>query len=420
MAVTNTQNYYNQQKQKVQQAQPYNGLAGVSQNTAQQLGQLQQGYAPSEQVMQAQQKLQQVQNQKPGQFQSKYTPQLDSILEQIQNPQEFKYEFEGDNLFKAYRDMYTQMGKQASLDAQGQAAGLTGGYGNSYGQQVGQQAYQQNLIPLYDRGMDLRDRAYGEYRDMMGDKQTAYQLMSDRENAEYGRYRDTVSDWQTAEQQAYDRYKEMGESDFNKYQVMLNYYQGLAELENKDFRDEQARQETIRQFNETMAENIREFDEELAEKIRSNKATEDYNNRSLEETKRSNLATEDYNNRALDETIRSNKVNEDIEWAKIDAQYGDHDSGGSSSSGSGGSGGGGGDDENAGGNNDNNQDYTYRKNANEYVNKFSNLNLNTPATSSQNGIFSNVAKTVANTAKIATTSLEEAEKIARKNGWLLE
>lgn len=351
MAVTN--NYYQKQQQGQQQTQtrqqatPYNGLAGVSQNTAQQLGQLQQGYQPSEQVLKAQQNLQNVQNQKPGSFQSKYTPQLESILQQITNPGEFKYEFNGDNLFKAYADDYTQRAKQASLDVQGQAAGLTGGYGNSYGQQVGQQAYQQNLIPLYDRGLELRDRAYGEYQDRIANNKDAYGMVAQREDTEYGRYRDTVSDWQQAEEQAYQRLKDADQSDFNKYQVMLGYYQGLAELENQDYRNEQEQQEAIRQFNETMAENIREFDADLAEKIRSNKAAEDYQNRSLDETIRSNKATEDYNDRALAETIRSNMAGEEYDknyldylYAALDAQYGDHGEGGSS--GSSGSGGGGG------------------------------------------------------------------------------
>lgn len=298
MAVTN--NYYQQQQkqQKVQQAQPYTGLKGLSQTTQQQLGNMQAGYKPSEQVLQAQQHYQQVQQQKPGEYQSKYAPQLDSILEQIQNPGEFKYEFNGDNLFKAYADMYTQMGKQASLDAQGQAAGLTGGYGNSYGQQVGQQAYQQNLIPLYDRGMDLRDRAYGERQDDLTNKKDTFSLMSQQEQTDYNRYRDLVGDWQTAEEQAHTRLKDAADSDFNKYQILLGYWQGLAEVENGAYQSEQELQETIRQFNETMAENIREFDAELAE------------------------------------TIRSNKANEDINWAQIDAQYGDHSGGSSGSSGS--------------------------------------------------------------------------------------
>lgn len=346
MAVTN--NYYQQQqrKQQTQQAQPYTGLAGVSQNTAQQLGNLQQGYQPSEQVLKAQQNLQNVQNQKPGSFQSKYTPQLENILQQITNPGEFKYEFNGDNLFKNYADLYTQKGKQASMDAMGQAAGLTGGYGNSYAQQVGQQAYQQNLLPLYDKGLELRDRAYGEYQDRLANQKDAYGLAAQREETEYGRYRDITEDWKQAEEQAYQRLKDADTSDYNKYQVMLGYYQGLAELENQDYRNEQEQQEAIRQFNETMAENIREFDADLAEKIRSNKAAEDYQNRSLDETIRSNKASEDYNDRALAETIRSNMAGEEYDknyldylYAALDAQYGDHGEGSSGSSGSGGGGG---------------------------------------------------------------------------------
>ena len=455
MAVTN--NYYQQQQQKkqqTQQAQPYTGLAGVSQNTAQQLGQMQSGYQPSAQVQQAQQNLQNVQKQKPGAYQSKYTPQLDDVLAQIQNPGEFKYEFNGDNLFKNYADMYTQTGRQASLDTQGQAAALTGGYGNSYGQQVGQQAYQQNLLSLYDRGMDLRDRAYGMYQDRLANNKDVYGLMAQREATDYGRYRDTTEDWKQAEEQAYNRMQNAEAADFDRYQVMLGYYQGLAELENQDYRSEQARQETIRQFNETMAENIREFDAEMAETIRSNKAAEDYNNRSLEETKRSNLASEDYNNRALDETIRSNKAGENYNtdyleylYAALDAQYGDHGEGSSSSSsGSGGTGGTGGTDgtggnDTSGAQNEkiqnvgNNINTGFKQGVSDVAKAVGNYktmdqmiaqdvknqaasNANAVAIKKDNNILSGAAKAIANTATAPTISVSKALEVAKKNGWL--
>ena len=57
--------------------------------------------------------------------------------------------------------------------------------------------------------------------------------------------------------------------------------------------------------------------------------------RSQTETERSNKAQEEYNKLALEETIRSNKENEYINWAKIDAEYGDHSASSGSSGGSG-------------------------------------------------------------------------------------
>lgn len=140
-------------------------------------------------------------NENPGTYTSRYQGTLDSILAQLSNPDEFHYEFNGDELFKSYADLYTQKGKQASLDAMGQAAGLTGGYGSSYGQQVGQQTYQNYLLGLYDKGLELRDRAYGMYRDQLGDLQNLYQNYMNAETMDYGKYSDALSDYRTYEAQ---------------------------------------------------------------------------------------------------------------------------------------------------------------------------------------------------------------------------
>ena len=147
----------------------------------------------------------------PQNYTSRYQPVLDSIMEQIQNPEAFKYEFNGDELFKNYADLYTQYGKQAMLDTMGQATGLTGGYGNSYAQNVGQQAYQQYLLPLYDKGMDLRNTAYQSYRDELGDLQNYYNMLQAAENADYGRYQDAMNAWQT--QQNLDEQKRQYDAD---------------------------------------------------------------------------------------------------------------------------------------------------------------------------------------------------------------
>lgn len=133
----------------------------------------------------------------PQNYSSRYQPVLDSIMEQIQNPEAFKYEFNGDEMFRNYADLYTQYGKQAMLDTMGQASALTGGYGNSYAQNAGQQAYQQYLLPLYDKGVDLRNAAYQSYRDELGDLQNQYSMLQAAEAADYGRYQDALSAWQT-------------------------------------------------------------------------------------------------------------------------------------------------------------------------------------------------------------------------------
>lgn len=264
MAVTGNkkQEQVAQQQKPVQSAQPYQALAGVSQNTANNLGNYQAGYQAGQQVNQAQNVWNQIQAQKPGAYQSRYSGMLDNIMQQINNPKEFKYEFNGDNLFRGYADLYNQYAKQGMQDAMGQAAALTGGYGNSYAQAVGQQQYQQAMLPLYDKGLELYDRAYQGYRDRIGDKYNRYNLLANADQTDYGRYRDTVGDWQTEENQAYNRYMDAQNMDYQQYQDMLDYWTGLAQIENADFRSEQERQEAIRQWQAQFDESKRRYDQE--------------------------------------------------------------------------------------------------------------------------------------------------------------
>ena len=266
MAVTNIkrQEELANGTQKVQSTSPYQGLAGVSGNTAANLGNYQQGYQQSDAVTNAQNTLQQVQNSKPQSYASKYSTALDNIMQQIQNPGQFKYEFNGDNLFKNYADLYTQKGKQASLDAMGQAAALTGGYGNSYAQGVGQQAYQQYLLSLYDKGLDMYDRAYQRYNDQLGNNKDIYNMLAAQESQDYNRYRDTVGDWQTEEQQAYNRAQDAAQADYDAYKDALNYYTNLAQAENKQYNTDAERNEAIRQYEQDFAEKQRQYDENMA------------------------------------------------------------------------------------------------------------------------------------------------------------
>jgi len=256
--------------------QGYQGLAGVSDNTAQKAQKAQQDYQPNQQVQQAQQQLQNVQNQRPQSYNSKYSAALDGILKEIQQPKEFKYSFNGDELFKYYADLYTQQGKQAAADVMGSAAALTGGYGNSYGQQVGQQTYDQYLLNLYDKGMDLRDRAYQKYRDDQAALQDQYNMLSAADQTDYGRYRDTLGDWENEraywtqqEGTAYDR-------GYNEFLNERNYWTQQAAAENADWWNGQQMAENIRQYDTSMAENIRQYDTSMAENQRQFDANLDY------------------------------------------------------------------------------------------------------------------------------------------------
>lgn len=272
MAISTTYNKKQEELAKNQSAvssnKEYSGMAGVSRNTANNLGNYQQGYQQSQQVQAANDYLNQIQAQKPQTYNSKYGEQLNALLQQIQNPKDFKYDFNGDELFKSYADLYTQKGKQAAMDVQGQAAGLTGGYGNSYGQQVGQQQYQQYLLSLYDKGLDLRDRAYQAYQDQLAGAKDAYGLTAQAEATDYGRYQDQVANWQAEREYAANRADTEYNRDYNQYQQNLQYWTGLAQIENAAYNTEAERQEAIRQYEQNFAENQRQYNTSLAEQQR--------------------------------------------------------------------------------------------------------------------------------------------------------
>ena len=231
-------------------------------------------YTPSQAVLDAQAALQNLQTTKPQGYTNKYQPQMEELLQQIMNPGQFKYEFNGDNLFKMYADEYTQRGKQASLDAMGQAAALTGGYGNSYAQLAGNQAYDQYLTQLYDRGLELRDRAYQQFTDDQNRLFEQYGLLNDAENTAYNRYRDTVGDWNNERGYLADLYNNERNIDYNQYRDLLNdwkasrnfaadQYNQLSQQDYNRYADARDFAEQQYQYDTNLKENIRQFNESL-------------------------------------------------------------------------------------------------------------------------------------------------------------
>lgn len=246
---------YLEKKRQEEQVQPA-GLQGVSENTRNQQARYEGGYTPSAQTTTAQQNLAAVQQNRPQTYNSKYGAALDGILAQIQNPQDFKYSFDGDEMFKYYADLYTQNAKQGAQNAMGQAVGLTGGYGNSWASAQANQAYQQALLPLYERGLDLRDRAYQQYQDQQANKMNQAGLLMDMDAADYGRYRDTMQDYYADVDRAQAAADNERAFDYNQYVNMLDYWNGKAAAESADFRAGQ-------EFDWRAATDQRDFDESV-------------------------------------------------------------------------------------------------------------------------------------------------------------
>lgn len=216
-------------------ASPYTGLAGLSDNTKQQLGQLGSGYTPSQNVTAAQQYLQNVVSGKPGDYQSQYKGQLESLYNQVMNRPDFTFDLNGDALYNQYKDQYTQQGRKAMMDTMGQAAAMTGGYGNTYAQTAGQQAYQDYLTQLNNIVPDLYNMAWNRFTQEGDELQNQLSLTQGLEDSAYGKYRDTVADWNTERQQATDEYWNQYNADYSDYANRLNYWNTIAQQENSQY-----------------------------------------------------------------------------------------------------------------------------------------------------------------------------------------
>lgn len=111
--------------------------------------------------------------------------QIAEVWNQITSRQPFSYDMNGDALYQQYADIYQNNANLAMQNAMAQSAALTGGYGNSYAQAAGQQAYAQQMQNLNDVGMELYDRAYGEYQaegqDLYNQFATLYGISQDKE-----------------------------------------------------------------------------------------------------------------------------------------------------------------------------------------------------------------------------------------------
>ena len=323
MAVTGTNRKKQEEIARQQTAPSYAGMNGVNANTARNMGNYQAGYRPSDTVQQAQRQLQQVQNQRPQSYSSKYQDALDDILKQIQSPNEFKYTFDGDEMFKQYADLYTQKGKQASMDAMGQAAALTGGYGNSFAQQAGQQGYQQYLLDLYAMGPQLRDQAYREWQGNNAERYNQLGALQNQDQIDYGRYRDTVGDWERDRDYWTNYANSERNFDYGQYSDMLNYWTGLAQAENSAWNTEQNRAENARQFDTDLAwrqetdardyarrvlENDRNFDYgKERDTVEDSKWAQEYARRVLENDR-------DYWYGAQQDEIANNRADRQLDW----------------------------------------------------------------------------------------------------------
>ena len=231
-----------------QTTQPIKTLEGVSDATRNKLNSLQTGYQPGAAAQNVQQQLQQLQANKPAGYTSQYAGQLQGILAEIQGQKPFQYSFSGDALFNSLKDVWQEQAKQASMNAQAQAAGLTGGYGNSAAQLAGSQAYQHNIQGLYDKGLDTAKFAYDVYQGEQADRYNRLNALMNLDEQAYGRNRDEMADYKDERDYLTNRADTLDEREYSRWMNDMDYAMKLAQIENADYRNEQERQEAIRQF----------------------------------------------------------------------------------------------------------------------------------------------------------------------------
>lgn len=197
-------------------------------------------YTASQRVLDAQAAVEAQKSAKPADYQSAYDAQLEQVMERILNREDFRYDLDGDALYRRYRDSAVRNGRLAMEDTMGKAAALTGGYGSSYAQSVGQQAYHSQMESLADRIPELYNLAMNQYRLQTQGLQQKYDLLSGAQKQEYQRYQDALAAWQKEADQLWQRYTDERSSDYASYRDEISDWKWQQEYdENRRRYDQQ-------------------------------------------------------------------------------------------------------------------------------------------------------------------------------------
>lgn len=210
-------------------------ISGVPADTMAQLQNME--YTPSQNVLDAYNKLQEQAGTKPSPYVSQWSDQLEELYNQIvsRGKEGFDYDLNGDSLWQQYKDQYVNLGRRAMEDTMGNAASLTGGYGNSYASTAGNQAYQQYLTQLTNMIPELEGRAYERWRDQGEDLYNQYGLAAGRENQDYGRWNDDFNRWMNERNYLTDMYNDERNFDYGSSSDSYNRLMALANMQNQDY-----------------------------------------------------------------------------------------------------------------------------------------------------------------------------------------
>ena len=208
-------------------------LGGVSDETANRLAQLEQGYAPSDEVLLSRAEQESLAALQPEEYTSGFDAQLEALYAEIARRPNFSYDPAMDAAYQSYAALYQKQGKSAMADTLGEAAALTGGYGSTYAQSAAQQAYNRYMQSLGEVVPQLQQQAYERYSDAGDALERRYALMQERQQAEYEQWQDEQKAWQQALERAEDKAAALEKQDRAQYETMLNYFADKAAAEQK-------------------------------------------------------------------------------------------------------------------------------------------------------------------------------------------
>ena len=200
-------------------------------------------YEKSDAIVSAEKALNDWENKKPVQYKSKYSDEIDRILNDILGREDFKYNMSSDPLYEQYKEQYMLNGKKAMMDTVGNAAALTGGYTNSYAQSVGNQTYNDYLLQLNDIALDLRDRAYTEYKDK-GDKlMSDASLLRSLDGDDYEKYLGELERYYDDGSYLLEKLSNMSDSEFDAFKTELEGWEKDREYAFSQYQDMLDREE---------------------------------------------------------------------------------------------------------------------------------------------------------------------------------
>jgi len=208
-------------------------LSGVSDETADRLAQLEQGYREGDEVAAALAVSQSMAALRPKEYVSSFDDELAALYDELTGRPDFSYSPEEDGAFAHYAQLYARLGREAMTDTTGRAAALTGGYGSTYGQSAGAKAYAQYLQQLQSILPELAEQAYTRYESEGEALQENYEQLLGRQQEEYERWQAGQSAWQKEADAAREAYEALRKQDYAAYETMLKYYADKAAAEQK-------------------------------------------------------------------------------------------------------------------------------------------------------------------------------------------